>query len=67
MEQTPDRLIDDQGHEWPVTGYWCRACGMPLHPTLRDTGAHLNCKIPPLGSTNVLTQPGHVPAPAEEP
>jgi hypothetical protein len=41
-----ERLVDDQGHEWPVTGYYCLACGMPLHPVLRDIGVHVNCAVP---------------------
>lgn len=47
MGEAPERLKDAQGHEWPVTGYWCCVCGMPLHPMLRDAGVHLNCEADP--------------------
>lgn len=36
---------DSQGNEWPVTGYWCDACGLPLHPTLRTVGVHPTCEV----------------------
>jgi hypothetical protein len=45
MGGTPQRMRDAQGHEWPVTGYWCEVCGMPLHPTLKDVGVHVNCEV----------------------
>lgn len=28
-----DRWTDAEGHEWPITGHWCAACGLPLTPT----------------------------------
>lgn len=47
MGGTPERLKDAQGHEWPITGYWCDACGMPLHGSLRDVGVHPTCEVQP--------------------
>jgi hypothetical protein len=41
---TAKRLIDPQGHDWPVTGYWCAVCGMPLHKILLGDGVHPNCE-----------------------
>lgn len=43
---TPERITDDDGHEWPITGYWCQICGMPLHHILRTAGMHPNCEAP---------------------
>jgi len=37
------RITDTQGHAWPVTGYWCAGCGMPLHSILRTAGVHPSC------------------------
>lgn len=50
MGEAPQRLTDAHGHKWPVTGYWCDVCGMPLHPTLRAVGVHLNCEVQQAGT-----------------
>jgi hypothetical protein len=42
---TAERLIDRQGHDWPVTGYWCAVCGMPLHKILLVDGVHPTCEV----------------------
>lgn len=38
------RWTDDEGHEWPITGHWCTACGLPLIPT-DDSTIHPGCEV----------------------
>lgn len=45
MGWSSERLMDNQGHAWPVTGYWCDMCGMPLHSILRGSGVHPGCDV----------------------
>lgn len=40
----PERITDDAGHAWPITGNWCSVCGMPLHPVVAEAGQHINCE-----------------------
>lgn len=37
------RLVDDAGHEWPITGTSCPTCRMPTDPTL-DGDPHPECR-----------------------
>lgn len=37
-----NRLEDQQGHLWPITGDWCTVCGLPLIKVDRRT-THPNC------------------------
>lgn len=39
-------LLDADGHRWPVTGLWCRGCGMPLNPVHRFEMTHPGCDLP---------------------
>lgn len=41
---TAARLIDADGHEWPITGYWCTVCGLPLIRSTYGQTAHPNCR-----------------------
>jgi hypothetical protein len=41
---TAERIVDQYGHRWPVTGAWCRLCGFPLANIGQD--AHPNCMTP---------------------
>ena len=43
---TEQHITDADGHKWPVTGLWCRGCGMPLHPANRFTMLHPTCDLP---------------------
>lgn len=45
MGRITEHVRDAQGHKWPITGYWCDACGMPLHHILRVTGVHPTCEV----------------------
>lgn len=45
MGGTTERIRDAQGHKWPITGYWCDMCGMPLHRILRAVGVHPTCEV----------------------
>lgn len=27
-----DRIEDNDGHLWPITGSWCSTCGFPIDP-----------------------------------
>jgi hypothetical protein len=44
---TGRRWTDTDGHDWPVTGYWCTECGLPLAAALVDRGetTHPNCEV----------------------
>ena len=46
---TEQRWTDIDGHDWPVTGYWCVECGLPLATWLVDNGetTHPNCEEVP--------------------
>jgi hypothetical protein len=35
---TVERWTDPEGHAWPVTGYECTICGLPLDPALVRAG-----------------------------
>lgn len=37
-----NRLEDQQGHLWPITGQWCSVCGMPIDPITAPT--HPGCE-----------------------
>ncbi len=37
-------LIDDDGAYWPVTGYWCQGCGMPMRRIHTRQTHHPTCK-----------------------
>ena len=37
------RWTDPDGHDWPITGFTCVVCSLPLHPGLRDVGTHPTC------------------------
>lgn len=45
---TEQRITDKLGHRWPVTGLWCRGCGMPLNHVHRFTMTHPGCETPEL-------------------
>ena len=38
-----ETIIDADGDRWPVTGFWCSVCGMPLHPVNVPFGTHPQC------------------------
>ena len=38
-------FTDHEGHRWPVTGFWCSVCGLPMHPVNIAFGTHPNCDI----------------------
>lgn len=57
MESKSGRITDNQGHAWPVTGYWCDVCGMPIHSILRSSGVHPGCEA--LG----VERQGHIAQP----
>ena len=40
---TRDRIVDGDGHAWPVTGRRCSVCGWPIDPVLADLGTHPSC------------------------
>ena len=40
---TGDRIVDADGHAWPVTGRACRVCDWPIDPVLADLGTHPTC------------------------
>lgn len=35
--------IDIAGVRWPVTGYWCDLCGLPMHAVNVPFGTHPTC------------------------
>lgn len=37
-------VIEADGVRWPVTGTWCSACGMPLHPANAPADVHPCCE-----------------------
>jgi hypothetical protein len=39
-----NHITDKHGDHWPVTGYWCTQCGMPLHPVNVPYGTHPTCE-----------------------
>lgn len=38
-----DRISDDDGHLWPITGHYCEACRWPLTPIAGAT-THPTCE-----------------------
>ncbi len=40
---TRDRIVDGDGHGWPVTGYACHVCGWPADPVHAGIGTHPTC------------------------
>ena len=40
---TRDRIVDADGHHWPVTGHRCTVCAWPLDPVNADLGTHPTC------------------------
>lgn len=39
----PNIHIDNDGHEWPVSGWRCTVCQLPLTPSFPGQRAHPNC------------------------
>lgn len=42
------RLVDDTGAAWPITGYRCTRCRLPLDPVLAATDTHPSCDPGPV-------------------
>jgi hypothetical protein len=40
-----ERIADDDGYLWPVTGYQCEVCGWPLDQIHADIGTHPTCDV----------------------
>ena len=40
---TVETITDADGARWPVTGFWCSVCGLPMHATCISFGTHPNC------------------------
>lgn len=38
------RMLDADGHAWPVTGVWCAGCGWPLAPHAPGQRFHPTCE-----------------------
>ena len=41
-----ETITDADGDIWPITGFWCSVCGMPLHPAIAELGVHPGCETP---------------------
>ena len=40
---TVETITDADGDRYPVTGFWCSVCGLPMHPVNIAFGTHPNC------------------------
>ena len=38
-----ETITDQDGHCWPITGYWCDSCGLPMHAVNVPFGTHPSC------------------------
>ena len=43
MNMPNNTIIDADGDRWPITGFFCSECGMPMHATCVPFGVHPQC------------------------
>lgn len=41
--------VDHEGDRWPLSGYLCRECQMPMHPVNLAFGTHPACDVGEVG------------------
>lgn len=53
-------VIDSDGDRWPMTGWWCQACDMPLTPVRPGQETHPWCafraELDRATTTEVITE-----------
>lgn len=42
---TTGYVIDQRGIPWPLTGWYCDVCHMPMHPSNAPYGTHPTCDV----------------------
>lgn len=43
MNMPNNTIIDADGDRWPVTGFYCDICGLPMQAVNVPFGTHPNC------------------------